>query len=113
MEEEPEEDGTEPAWALAVGGALMALTCLIAYGLGDGSSTAGERLGYVVGSLLVPFALAVLGRFLWVRFGSGRPPVMNLAWLLLITGILGVVLTLARVGDEAQARERAVKQGPR
>lgn len=98
-------DGTGPSWALAVGIVLVALTGLIAYGTADEDFTSSERVGYVFGSILTPLVMAIVGRFLWVRLGPGQQPTMDWAWLLLITGILGVFFALGRAGSEAQDAE--------
>ncbi len=95
-----------PSWALALGLALCALACVLAFATAGATTTAGERLVYVFGALLVPFLMAIIGRFLWVRLGPGHPPVMNWAWLLLLTGIIGVVGGASNAARTAQEEAR-------
>jgi len=87
---------------LAVGGVLVALTGLVAFGNSDELGSAAERAGYVFAAIGVPLLLAIAGRFVWVRFGSGRPPIMAWPWLLLITGILGVFFAFGRAGQQVE-----------
>jgi len=96
-----------PSWALALGLALCALACVLAFATAGATTAAGERLGNVLGALLAPLLMAIIGRFLWVRLGPGHPPVMNWAWLLLLTGVIGVVLAASNAARTAQEEARS------
>lgn len=57
-------------------------------------------IGYVLGSLLAPILLAIGARYLWVRWGGGRAPIVDWAWILLIAGVIAAGVMIAGIANE-------------
>ena len=100
---------TSAKLALAGGIALLALA-----GVGRVLSSDGEslsyRLGAGFGSITAACLLAALARWLWVRFGKGKPPVLDPPWWLLTAGVLGIFVAAGNVArEEDEALDAAVQ----
>ena len=89
-----------PDWALIVGWVLIALAVLLDIGsAANRDLRAGEAVGYVIGSLLFPFVLILVGRAIWCALQPKQTaPVFDLAWLVFGTGVIALLIGLGNVG---------------
>ena len=95
--------------ALAGGIALLAVA-----GVGRVLSSDGEafsyRLGAGIGSIVAACLLAALARWLWVRFGKGKPPALDPPWWLLTAGVFAIFVAAGNVArEEDEAVDAAVQ----
>ena len=92
------------AWWLA-GLALAVATLLRILGLDEGHST-GYVIGAAFGSVAGALLIALLLRFLYVRFARRGRPLWS-PWTLVIAAVISLIVAVGRAGGEAQERAEA------
>lgn len=97
---EGESEGGK-GWRLAElggGGALLAIGAAFKYLAAPAYESTAYAIGVAFGSIFGALLLAAAGRWAWVRFGHGSPPVMAPA-VVLVAGVIAFLLALGSLGD--------------
>ncbi len=81
----------------AVGVVLLLLTGWVTFE-GKSDELTSYATGAALGSIALGFTLGALVRWLWITYGDGIPPVTDAPYWLIVAGVVGVVLALARSG---------------